>query len=44
MTPSAELARDILGHLQTLSKPYGTNISIESNIGVIRVAPDETTK
>ncbi len=43
MTAPPDLAQDILQQLQTLSKPYGTKINIENNIGVIRVAADGTT-
>jgi hypothetical protein len=38
MTPSPELARRILEEVQTLSKPFGTTITIENNVGIIRVA------
>jgi poly-gamma-glutamate capsule biosynthesis protein CapA/YwtB (metallophosphatase superfamily) len=38
MTPSPEEAQRILKLLQELSKPFGTTISIEDNVGVIRVA------
>jgi capsule synthesis protein PGA_cap len=37
MTPSPAQARRILEELQTLSKPFGTTISIENGVGVIRV-------
>jgi len=36
---SPAVARVILDRLARLSKPYGTNISIERNVGVIRPAP-----
>jgi hypothetical protein len=36
MTPTPEVAQGILQELQTLSKPFGTTISIENNIGIIR--------
>jgi poly-gamma-glutamate capsule biosynthesis protein CapA/YwtB (metallophosphatase superfamily) len=38
MTPSPEQAQRILKLVQKLSKPFGTTISIEDNVGVIRVA------
>jgi poly-gamma-glutamate synthesis protein (capsule biosynthesis protein) len=37
MTPSAQDAQRILKELQDYSKPYGTSIAIENNVGVIRV-------
>ena len=41
-TPTPEVARRILTDLQKWSAPYGTKISIENNIGVIRVPPEAT--
>jgi hypothetical protein len=41
-TPTPELARRILADLQKWSEPYGTKISIENNVGVIRVPPEAT--
>ena len=41
-TPSPEVAQRILEELQTISKPFGTTISIENNVGVIHVAPAGT--
>lgn len=41
-TPSPELAQRILRDLQRYSEPFGTRISIENNIGVIRVPPEAT--
>jgi len=41
-TPSPELARSILERIQKYSEPFGTKISIENNIGVIRVPPEAT--
>ena len=41
MTPSPEVARQILEKVQTISKPFGTTISIEDNVGVIHVAQNE---
>jgi poly-gamma-glutamate capsule biosynthesis protein CapA/YwtB (metallophosphatase superfamily) len=38
MTPSPEQAQRILKLLQDVSKPFGTKISIENNVGVIRVS------
>jgi len=38
MTPSPEVARQILEKVQTISKPFGTTISIENGVGVIHVA------
>jgi poly-gamma-glutamate capsule biosynthesis protein CapA/YwtB (metallophosphatase superfamily) len=40
MTPSPEMARQILEKIQRLSKPFGTTISIEDNVGVIRIPPN----
>jgi len=40
MTPSPEIAQRILAKVQRISKPFGTNISIENNVGVIRVGND----
>lgn len=36
---SPDVARSILGRLVDLSKPFGTNVEIEGNVGVIRVQP-----
>jgi poly-gamma-glutamate synthesis protein (capsule biosynthesis protein) len=41
-TPTPEKARSILGRIQKYSEPFGTKISIENNIGVIRVPPEAT--
>lgn len=41
-TPSPELARSILERIQKYSEPFGTKITIENNIGVIRVPPEAT--
>jgi poly-gamma-glutamate capsule biosynthesis protein CapA/YwtB (metallophosphatase superfamily) len=41
-TPSPELARSILERIQKYSEPFGTKISIENNIGIIRVPPEAT--
>jgi len=41
-TPSPDLARDILTKMQTYSEPFGTEISIEGGVGVIRVPPEAT--
>jgi len=41
-TPSPELARSILERIQEYSKPFGTKINIENNIGIIRVPPEAT--
>jgi poly-gamma-glutamate capsule biosynthesis protein CapA/YwtB (metallophosphatase superfamily) len=38
MTPSPENAKKILEKVQTISKPFGTNISVENGVGVIHVA------
>jgi poly-gamma-glutamate capsule biosynthesis protein CapA/YwtB (metallophosphatase superfamily) len=37
MAPSPEQAHRILKHVQDLSRPFGTAISIEDNVGVIQV-------
>jgi poly-gamma-glutamate synthesis protein (capsule biosynthesis protein) len=39
-TPSPELAQLILKEVQALSEPFGTKITIENNVGVIRVGPN----
>jgi poly-gamma-glutamate synthesis protein (capsule biosynthesis protein) len=39
-TPSPEDAQRILRDVQQYSRPFGTRISIENNIGIIRVASD----
>jgi len=39
LTPSPQDAQRILRDVQEYSKPYGTVISIEDNVGVIRIAP-----
>ena len=36
-TPSSDQAQRILEEMQTLSRPFGTTISIENSIGMIRV-------
>ncbi len=36
-TPSPDVARQILEGMQAISKPFGTTITIENNVGVIRV-------
>lgn len=38
-----EIAQRILSRLQTLSKPFGTAMTIEGNVGVIRVAQATST-
>ena len=38
LTPSPQDAQRILKGLQEYSKPFGTTISIENNVGVIRIA------
>lgn len=42
MTPTPDKARSILERIQKYSEPFGTQISIENNIGVIRVPPEAT--
>jgi poly-gamma-glutamate capsule biosynthesis protein CapA/YwtB (metallophosphatase superfamily) len=42
MTPSPEQAYRVLKHVQDLSKPFGTAISIEDNVGVIHVGQTGT--
>jgi len=45
LTPSAEMAREILEKVQRLSKPFGTNMTIENGVGVIRIAtPQSATR
>jgi poly-gamma-glutamate capsule biosynthesis protein CapA/YwtB (metallophosphatase superfamily) len=41
-TPSPELAQEILGNVQRFSAPFGTKITIENGVGVIRVPPEAT--
>jgi poly-gamma-glutamate synthesis protein (capsule biosynthesis protein) len=40
-TAPPAMAQRILQRVQALSKPFGTNVAIEGNVGVIRV--DQTT-
>jgi poly-gamma-glutamate synthesis protein (capsule biosynthesis protein) len=42
MTPSPDLARKILNDVQKYSEPFGTKITIENGVGVIRVPPEAT--
>jgi poly-gamma-glutamate synthesis protein (capsule biosynthesis protein) len=42
LVPTPEVARQILEKLQRLSKPFGTSITIENGVGVIRVATAST--
>jgi poly-gamma-glutamate synthesis protein (capsule biosynthesis protein) len=35
------MAQRVLEKLQRLSKPFGTTITIENGIGVIRVSPEQ---
>jgi poly-gamma-glutamate capsule biosynthesis protein CapA/YwtB (metallophosphatase superfamily) len=42
MTPTPEVAREILEKVQRLSKPFGTNMTIENGVGVIRIAAPQT--
>jgi poly-gamma-glutamate capsule biosynthesis protein CapA/YwtB (metallophosphatase superfamily) len=39
MTPSPEMAQKTIARVQKFSKQFGTTISIENNVGVIRIAP-----
>ena len=39
LTPTPDVAREILEKVQRLSKPFGTNMTIENGVGVIRLAP-----
>jgi poly-gamma-glutamate synthesis protein (capsule biosynthesis protein) len=41
-TPTPDIARQILERVQRLSKAFGTNMTIENGVGVIRVAANET--
>ena len=41
-TPSPEMARRVLERLQTLSKQFGTTVTIQNGVGVIRVASKQT--
>lgn len=38
MTPSPQMATQVLEKMQRISKPFGTSISIENGVGIIRVA------
>ena len=38
LTPAPDVAREILEKLQRLSKPFGTNMTVDNGVGVIRVA------
>src|SRR5437867_7297743 len=42
LTPSPEMARRVLERLQTLSKQFGTTVTIQNGVGVIRVASKQT--
>ena len=42
LDPTPEIAREILEKVQRLSKPFGTNMTIENGVGVIRVAAGQT--
>jgi poly-gamma-glutamate synthesis protein (capsule biosynthesis protein) len=44
MTPTPAMAREILEKIQKYSEPFGTKISIENNIGIIRVPPEATVE
>ncbi len=44
VTPTPDKARSILEKIQKYSEPFGTTISIENNIGVIRVPPEATVE
>jgi len=39
LTPTPDVAREILEKVQQLSKPFGTNMTIENGVGVIRLPP-----
>ena len=40
---SPAMAQKILARVQALSKPYGTTVAIENNVGVIRIEPARAT-
>ncbi len=42
MTPSPQMAQQVLEKLQRLSRPFGTNIAIENGVGVIRITPTKS--
>jgi len=42
MTPSPQLANRILADIQKYSEPFGTKITIENGVGVIKVPRDAT--
>jgi poly-gamma-glutamate capsule biosynthesis protein CapA/YwtB (metallophosphatase superfamily) len=41
-TPSPEMARRVLERLQALSKQFGTTISLQNGVGVIRIASKQS--
>src|SRR5262249_34026672 len=41
-TPTPAVARRILEKVQAISKPFGTNITIENGVGVIRLPASNT--
>ncbi|MBI3050136.1 MAG: CapA family protein [Acidobacteria bacterium] len=43
MIPAPDMAQRVLEKLQRLSKPFGTTISIENGVGVIRVPAGQST-
>jgi len=38
MTPSPQMAQQVLEKLQRLSKPFGTKITIENGVGIVRMS------
>ncbi len=42
MTPTPDVAREILERVQRLSVPFGTNMTIENGVGVIRITAPQT--
>ncbi|MGH7105180.1 MAG: CapA family protein, partial [Acetobacteraceae bacterium] len=44
LTPPPAEAQSILRHMQQYSKPFGTKISIENNVGVIRVGNSDHSR
>jgi poly-gamma-glutamate capsule biosynthesis protein CapA/YwtB (metallophosphatase superfamily) len=42
MTPSPEMAKRVLEKVQRLSKVFGTDVSIENGVGVIRVSAQQS--
>ena len=44
MSSMLDALREEMERIQKLSEPFGTKISIENNIGIIRVPPEATVE